>query len=134
MNNVTLLCNIIFHRRISKHFPNVKEVLQYWCDTKLRLAGFTQDAVVSAPHWQVLLYFYSSLNNELLDPWVATNFPVLCSRVSMIVNLIWSWPWCFWGPASSTVWVRILLLCLHSCLAQALESQGMGVSLEQGHR
>lgn len=75
MNNATLLCNIIFRSRISKHFPNVKEALQYQCDTRLGLAGFTQDAAVSAPYWQVLLYFYSGLNNELLDPWVSTNFP-----------------------------------------------------------
>lgn len=65
MNNATLLSNIIFHVRLSKHFTNGKEALQYQCETKLGLAGFTQDPVVSAPHWQMLSSFYSGLNHRI---------------------------------------------------------------------
>jgi len=65
MNNATSLSNIIFHPRLSKHFTNVKEALQYQRETKLGLAGFTQDAVVSTPHWQMLSSFYSGLNHGI---------------------------------------------------------------------
>lgn len=65
MNNATLLSNIIFHPKLSKRFANVKEALQYQRETKLGLAGFTQDAVVSAPRWQMLSSFYSGLNHRI---------------------------------------------------------------------
>lgn len=111
MNQCCLLSNIIFHLRLPKHFTNVKEALQYQRETKPGLADFTQDAAVSAPHWQMLSSFYSGLNHGIARSSSFYSFPLFS-----IPEFVWLLNWppgagrCFWGAVSSTVWVRSLLL------------------------
>lgn len=65
MNNATLLSDTTFHPRISQEFRNVKQALQYPCETKLGLPGFTQVAAESVPCWQMLSSFYNNLNHGM---------------------------------------------------------------------
>lgn len=132
-NNATLLSNIIFHPRLSKHFTNAKEVaIPLWDKARTCWLHIGCCSVcTSLADVILILQWFKSWNCRILEFLLISLF--LHSRVSMTVKLTsWFWPLLLEGCFFHSLDQESVALCLNSYLIHALESQGIGVRLEQG--